>query len=77
MISSFHIFYLLLLFVVDVDEIDNIMARTGNARTLHAAMVAPSTTSPDVVVIDSIDAEVKVQEIVDPKKDLWVSTVDG
>ena len=60
-----------------IDGINKIMARTGNARTLHAAMVAPSITSPDVVVIDSVDAEVKVHEIVDPKKDLWISTVDG
>ena len=64
------------------------MARTrGTARvpasadrgetSLDAAMRAPSTTTPDVVVLDFVDEDLKVKEIADPKKDLWLSTVDG
>lgn len=54
------------------------MARTrGSASaSLHDAMVAPSA-SPDVVVIDFLDEDSKFKEVVDPKKDLWLSTVDG
>jgi len=59
------------------------MARTRGADTgrgetsLDAAMRAPSTTTPDVVVLDFIEEEVKVKDVADPKKDLWMSTVDG
>lgn len=63
------------------------MARTrGTARlpaadraetSLDAAMRAPSTTTPDVVVLDFVDEDVKPKEAADPKKDLWLSTVDG
>jgi hypothetical protein len=59
------------------------MARTiatarGIAGTsLDAVMRAPSETTPDVVVISSVDEEVKYKPVPDPKKDLWLSTVDG
>lgn len=45
--------------------------------TLDAAMREPSTTTPDVVVLDFIVEEVKPKDVADPKKDLWLSTVDG
>jgi len=54
------------------------MSRSGPSETnLDAAMRAPSTQSPDVVVLDFIDEEVRIPERADPKKDLWLSTVDG
>jgi hypothetical protein len=40
-------------------------------------MRAPSTTTPDVVVIDVVDVEEKPRVVMNPKKDLWLSTVDG
>lgn len=58
-------------------------AQAGNPRTnrgetsLGAAMRAPSTTTPDVVVLSFVDEDIKVKEAADPKKDLWVSSVDG
>jgi hypothetical protein len=55
------------------------MARTrgsaGGETSLFAAMT--STRSPDVVVLDFVDEDSKFKEIADPKKDLWLSTVDG
>ncbi|KAH8815334.1 hypothetical protein F5884DRAFT_667953 [Xylogone sp. PMI_703] len=45
--------------------------------SLDAAMRAPSTTTPDVVVLDFVDEEKKPKEVVDPTKDLWLSSVDG
>jgi hypothetical protein len=48
----------------------------GGETSLHAAMVAPSA-SPDVVVLDFVDEDSKFQEVSDPKKDLWLTTVDG
>lgn len=45
--------------------------------SLDAAMRAPSTTAPDVVVLSFLDEETKVKEAADPKKDLWVSSLDG
>lgn len=62
------------------------MARTeGTARvpgtaaetSLDAAMRAPSTTTPDVIVLDFVDEKIKIKEMADPKKDLFCSTVDG
>ena len=54
------------------------MARTrGGETSLHQAMVEPSTRSPDIVVLDSVDEDKKFKEVADPKKDLWLSTVDG
>lgn len=49
----------------------------GGESSLDAVMRAPSTTAPDVVVLDFVKEEVKPRECVDPKKDLWLSTVDG
>ena len=47
-------------------------------QTLDAAMRAPSTTTPEVVVLDHVDEErEKLEENVDPKRDLFISTVDG
>lgn len=46
-------------------------------RSLDAEMRAPSTTTPDVVVLDYVDDDMKIKEVADPKKDLWLSTVDG
>jgi hypothetical protein len=40
-------------------------------------MRAPSTTTPEVVVLDFVEEEVKVKEVADPRKDLFLSTVDG
>jgi hypothetical protein len=50
---------------------------SGSGRTLDAAMRAPSTTVPDIVVLDRVDVEEKPQIVLDPKKDLYLSTVDG
>ena len=56
----------------------SLMARTrGGETSLHQAMVEPSTRSPDIVVLDSVDEDKKFKEVADPKKDLWLSTVDG
>jgi hypothetical protein len=46
-------------------------------RSLDAEMRAPSTTTPDVVVLDFVEDDTKVKEVADPKKDLWLSSVDG
>lgn len=46
-------------------------------RSLDAEMRAPSTTTPDVVVLDFIDHDAKFKELADPKKDLWLTSVDG
>jgi hypothetical protein len=50
---------------------------TTGETSLDAAMRAPSTTTPDVIVLDFVDEEFKVKDVADPKKDLWLSTVDG
>lgn len=47
------------------------------SRTLDSAMIEPSIGTPDVVVVDFVDEEVRIREVVDPKKDLWLSTSDG
>lgn len=47
------------------------------SRTLDSAMIEPSIGTPDVVVIDLVDEEVKIKEVADPKRDLWLSTSDG
>ncbi|KAL3423720.1 hypothetical protein PVAG01_05467 [Phlyctema vagabunda] len=44
--------------------------------SLDAAMRAPSTNVPDVVVLDYI-SHVKHKEVVDPREDLWLSSIDG
>jgi hypothetical protein len=40
-------------------------------------MREPSTTVPDVVVLDSVPEPSVRNESLDPKEDLWLSTVDG
>lgn len=49
----------------------------GGESSLDAVMRAPSTTTPDVVVLDFVREEVKPKNLIDPRKDLWLSTVDG
>lgn len=52
-------------------------APTDRAETsLDAAMRAPSA-APDVVVLDFVDDDMKMKDPADPKKDLWLSSVDG
>lgn len=55
------------------------VTRPGDSAetSLEAAMRAPSTISPDVVVLGYIEEERKAKDMADPKKDLWLSTVDG
>jgi hypothetical protein len=53
------------------------MARMRGETSLDAAMRAPSTQAPDVVVLDFVNEEKVVREDADPKKDLWLSTADG
>jgi len=50
---------------------------SGNSRSLDDVMREPSTVVPDVVVLDVVEMEEKPKVFIDPKKDLWVSTVDG
>lgn len=40
-------------------------------------MREPSTTVPGVVVLDEVPVESKPKVVMDPKRDLWISTVDG
>lgn len=40
-------------------------------------MRAPSTTAPEVVVLDSTYEEKKRKETLNPKEDLWISSADG
>ncbi|KAL2262330.1 hypothetical protein VTK26DRAFT_1716 [Humicola hyalothermophila] len=51
-------------------------SRASSSRTLNDAMREPSTTVPDVVVLESLPEE-SPTEVLDPKEDLWLSTVDG
>ena len=46
-------------------------------RSLDAEMRAPSTTTPDVVVLDFVQDDAKSKEVADPKKDLYLSSIDG
>jgi hypothetical protein len=46
-------------------------------QTLHDVMRAPSSTLPDVVVLDSLPEGLNRKEVLDPKEDLWLSTADG
>lgn len=50
---------------------------SGSGRTLDATMRAPSTNVPDVVVLDFVHPEEKPKVVMNLKKDLWLSTVDG
>ncbi|KAK3898148.1 hypothetical protein C8A05DRAFT_38274 [Staphylotrichum tortipilum] len=46
-------------------------------RTLGDVMRDPSTTVPDVVVLDTLPETSPRRDVLDPKEDLWLSTVDG
>lgn len=46
-------------------------------RTLRDTMREPSTVSPGVVVLDSMDPFKDSEESVDPKEDLWLTSADG
>lgn len=62
------------------EELREMARRLSTSRgetSLDAAMRAPSTTPPDVVVLSFLDEDVKAKEISDPKKDLWLSSIDG
>ena len=52
-------------------------ASGSGANTLGSVMEAPSTTTPDVVVLDALDEDVKPREVADPRRDLWLSSSDG
>jgi hypothetical protein len=45
-------------------------------RTLETAMLEPNA-APSVVVVEAIEIPILHKEVVDPKKDLWLSTADG
>ncbi|KAK4239814.1 hypothetical protein C8A03DRAFT_13817 [Achaetomium macrosporum] len=51
--------------------------RESTGRTLSDVMREPSTSVPDVVVLDSLPEGLERRETLDPKEDLWLSTVDG
>lgn len=40
-------------------------------------MRGPSATLPGVVVLESMPEGLSRKEVLDPKQDLWLSTVDG
>lgn len=44
--------------------------------TLGDVVRAPSN-APDVVVLDRVPDGLDVQEVLDPKEDLWLTTADG
>lgn len=46
-------------------------------RTLDDVMRGPSATLPGVVVLESMPEGLSRKEVLDPKQDLWLSTVDG
>ena len=46
-------------------------------RTLDDVMREPSRALPDVVVLDSLPEPSGRKEALDPKEDLWLTTVDG
>jgi len=46
-------------------------------RTLGDVMRAPSSTLPDVIVLNSLPDETDRKEVLDPKEDLWLTTADG
>ncbi|KAK4043635.1 hypothetical protein C8A01DRAFT_43392 [Parachaetomium inaequale] len=51
--------------------------RASTSRTLDDVMREPSRTVPDVVVLDSLPDTAGRKDVLDPKEDLWLSTVDG
>ncbi|KAL2136035.1 hypothetical protein VTI74DRAFT_5771 [Chaetomium olivicolor] len=49
----------------------------STTRTLGDVMREPSTTVPGVVVLDALPEAPAGRDTLDPKEDLWLSTVDG
>lgn len=52
-------------------------ARRRPLGTLADVMREPSTTVPDVVVLDTMPDGLERREALDPREDLWLSTSDG
>lgn len=50
---------------------------SSTSRTLADVMREPSTSVPDIVVLDSLPETGGRKDVLDPKEDLWLSTVDG
>ena len=55
----------------------NEQRRASTSRTLADVMREPSTTTPGVMVLDSLPETTGRKDVLDPKEDLWLSTVDG
>ena len=55
----------------------NEQRRASTSRTLADVMREPSTTTPGVMVLDSLPEIAGRKDVLDPKEDLWLSTVDG
>ncbi|KAK4205315.1 hypothetical protein QBC40DRAFT_50752 [Triangularia verruculosa] len=49
----------------------------GTVRTLDEVMKEPSTSIPDVVVLNSVSEPRLRRDTLDPREDLWMSTADG
>ncbi|KAK0729171.1 hypothetical protein B0T21DRAFT_413264 [Apiosordaria backusii] len=49
----------------------------GTVRTLEDVMKEPSTTVPDVVVLNSLPEPRQRRDTLNAKEDLWMSTADG
>jgi hypothetical protein len=50
---------------------------TTERMTLDDVMRAPSTQAPAVVVLDTTHDEKNRKDVLNPREDLWLSTVDG
>ncbi|CAP69374.1 uncharacterized protein PODANS_1_10380 [Podospora anserina S mat+] len=50
---------------------------SGSVRTLEDVMKEPSTSVPDVVVLNAVPEPRLRRDTLDPKEDLWMSTADG
>jgi hypothetical protein len=40
-------------------------------------MRAPSSSLPDVIILESLPEGIGRKEVLDPKEDLWLTTADG
>ncbi|KAM0283613.1 hypothetical protein ACHAQH_002391 [Verticillium albo-atrum] len=49
----------------------------GVERTLDGTMRAPTSTTPDVVVVEHAHNEKKAKDTPNPREDLWLSSSDG
>lgn len=50
---------------------------SGATRTLDEVMRAPSTNTPDVIVLETAPGNRSVEDELDPEEDLWLSSADG